>query len=701
MGVSVKVWSYDSETHLIKPGLLAPRMVCGTWAARLDYKTTFVVPELEVAETFDRDYQETIVFKGIGTRERGLDRLEERLSDDGTIIVGHNTAYDLGVAVANRPRLIVPVFMKYEKGLVHDTMIRQQLIDIATGEMKFFEDEDGDQIKTTYTLADLSYRLLKKWLKKEDTWRLKYALLDGVPLLEWPEDARKYAIDDAVTTLEVWEKQEVIAGVGATCEGIPNSVEQHQAAWALHLMSMWGVRTDGEMVAKLRESLSAELAEKMIALRPTGLFKIAPARINRKKEHVPEKVSKNMAAIHQRVAEAYTRKAIEEANAQGKEPDLEHAVPLTESGKNIAADKKTLKESGDKDLAALAEAGAVSKLLDTYVPVLESGTRVPITPRYNVLVETGRTSCSKPNIQNPPRKGGVRECFVARPGYVYAFSDYDTLELRSLAQVCLDMIGRSEMAEALRRGEDLHLSLAAEMMGITLADAKARFDAGDAEVKEYRQQAKPANFGFPGGMAAQSFREYAEGYGIFLTVEQAEEIHETWFGKWTEMSPYFALIKELTESGQPIVQVRSGRVRGGASFCAAANGFFQGLAADGAKEACWLVAKECYVDKTSPLYGCRPVFFIHDELGLEIPFTNFGPERSAAAAERLSVVMIEAMKRWIPDVPISCKPVMVRRWFKGAEQVKVDIDGRPTLVPCKPVTVEKDGKKKTTWMADL
>lgn len=694
----MKVWSYDSETHLIKQGLLTPRMVCGTWAERSDFGPQTTVtdawPSADLEENIGRDYQEKFVMRGIATRETGLDRLEEKLADDGSIIVGHNTAYDLGVAVANRPRLIVPVFLKYENGQVHDTMIRQQLIDIATGEMKFFEDEDGDQIKTTYTLADLSYRLLKKWLKKTDTWRLKYALLDGVPLHEWPEDARRYAIDDAVTTLEVWEKQEELAG-----GPIPNSADQHRAAWALHLMSAWGVRTDGEMVAKLRATLTAELAEKMIALRPTGLFKIAPARVNRKKELIPEKVTRHMKAIHQRVVDAYTRKAEEESERTGKL--VEPQIPLTESGKNIASDKKTLKESGDKDLASLAEAGAVAKLLDTYVPVLESGTQVPITPRYNVLVETGRTSASKPNIQNPPRKGGVRECFVARPGCVYAFSDYDTLELRSLAQVCLDMLGRSDMAEALRRGEDLHLSLAAEMMRITLAEAKTRFDAGDAEIKEYRQQAKPANFGFPGGMAAQSFREYAEGYGITLTFEQAEEIHTTWFRKWSEMAEYFDRVKAMTEYGQPIVQVRSGRVRGGASFCAAANGFFQGLAADGAKEACWLVAKECYTDKTSPLYGCRPVFFIHDELGLEIPYDAFGPERSAVAAERLSTVMIEAMKRWIPDVPISCKPVMVRRWFKGAEPVKVDIGGRPTLVPCKPVTTEKDGKKKTAWVADL
>ncbi len=235
------------------------------------------------------------------------------------------------------------------------------------------------------------------------------------------------------------------------------------------------------------------------------------------------------------------------------------------------------------------------------------------------------------------------------------------------------------------------------MLGITLEEATTRFNAGDAEIKEYRQQSKPANFGFPGGMAAESFKEYAEGYGIFLTSAQAESIHATWFRKWPEMRAYFDAISNLTAFDNPITQLRSGRVRGGASFCAVANGFFQGLAADGAKDALWAVAVECYVDKSSPLFGTRPVFFIHDEIGIEIPYRWWGAERSAAAAERLSVVMIEAMKKWIPDIPISAKPIMVRRWFKGAEQVKAG----GVLVPCKPVTVEKDGKKKTTWAPDL
>jgi DNA polymerase I-like protein with 3'-5' exonuclease and polymerase domains len=252
------------------------------------------------------------------------------------------------------------------------------------------------------------------------------------------------------------------------------------------------------------------------------------------------------------------------------------------------------------------------------------------------------------------------------------------------------------MAVALRKDEDLHLSFAADMLGVSYAEALQRKNSGDSEVSELRQFAKICNFGFPGGLSAPSFVEYAEGYGVTVEPEKAKFLRDAWFKRWTEMKPYFNIVSAASESGEPITQIRSGRVRGGATYCAIANGWFQGLASDGAKEACWRVAKECYVITESPLFGARPVFMIHDELGLELPYAVWGAERSAKAAERLREIMIEAMQRWVPDVPITCRPVMMMRWFKGAEQVFVN----GVLVPAKPVTEVKDGKKRTTWVAD-
>jgi DNA polymerase I-like protein with 3'-5' exonuclease and polymerase domains len=308
---------------------------------------------------------------------------------------------------------------------------------------------------------------------------------------------------------------------------------------------------------------------------------------------------------------------------------------------------------------------------------------------------------------------GVRECFIPRPGYVFAFADYSGLELCTLAQVCLDWFGESEMAEALQAGQDLHLALAADMLGITYEEAKKRAKDGDNEVKHYRQLSKICNFGLPGFMGSKTFVEYAEGYGVILTEQESKDLKDAWLKKWGVMQLYFKKILDLYESGEPFEQIRSGRLRGGATLCATANTAFQGLAADGAKRALWFVARECYLENPwekipdpitgtthkgrTSLFGCRPTLFIHDEIGMECPFDEVHPEKAAAAAERLSAVMVAAMTYFVPDVPIKADPVIVRRWYKGAEPVRQN----GILVPCKPVEEVIAGKKRTHWVADL
>lgn len=307
----------------------------------------------------------------------------------------------------------------------------------------------------------------------------------------------------------------------------------------------------------------------------------------------------------------------------------------------------------------------------------------------------------------------TRECFIPRPGNVFAFADYSTLELCTLSEVCVEWFGRSDMADALNAGQDLHLALAADILGISYDEAKKRSKAGDAEIKHYRQLSKVANFGLPGGLGAKTFVEYAEGYGVVITEEQATELKNAWFRKWGIMRRYFERITDLVDSGKPIPQLYSGRLRGEVPFCAAANGMFQGLAADGAKEALWLVARECYLpnpwsekpdpvsglihSNPTPLFGCRPNLFIHDEIGMEVPYGPGREVQASNATERLSAVMVAAMKRWVRHVPVKAEPVMVRRWFKGAEPVRVN----GIIVPSKPVKVMKNGKEATEWVADL
>lgn len=300
------------------------------------------------------------------------------------------------------------------------------------------------------------------------------------------------------------------------------------------------------------------------------------------------------------------------------------------------------------------------------------------------------------------------------PPWVYSFCDYDTAELRALAQVCIWLLGWSDLGDALRGGLDPHLALAADILGISYEEALARYEAGDSEVAEMRQLCKVANFGYPGGLGPEKFVMYAHGYDAKLKaivdLKMSRQLRDAWFRRWREMRKFFACVSAAVgdDGHGALQQFGSRRVRGGCNFTAGANTTFQGLIADGAKRAGWALARECYLGDwmhppegakelelhsngfPSPLFGSRPVLFMHDEFGLEIPYGN----RFAAsfAARRQATVQRLAMQSIIPDVPIKCGATMMRRWYKGAKAVQVD----GVLVPSRPE--KRDGK--TVWVHD-
>jgi DNA polymerase I-like protein with 3'-5' exonuclease and polymerase domains len=245
--------------------------------------------------------------------------------------------------------------------------------------------------------------------------------------------------------------------------------------------------------------------------------------------------------------------------------------------------------------------------------------------------------------------------------------DYDTIELRALAQVHLDWFGDSALARAFQNGSDPHLLLAAQLLGVSYSDAESRRYSGD--VLKMRQLAKVMNFGFAGGLSATSFVDYAKGYGVVLNEDpraaevKATRLRDEWFRRWGEMRRYFRRISRMTRVGPcTIEQPWSGRIRGGVSFCSAANSFFQGLTADGCKLALVSFSKACYLaSKSSPLYGVRPLIFLHDEILAE------GPAGTAHEwSTEMQRIMVEEMSKVIPAIPVTVEAVLMDRWYKAA-----------------------------------
>ena len=314
-------------------------------------------------------------------------------------------------------------------------------------------------------------------------------------------------------------------------------------------------------------------------------------------------------------------------------------VPRTESGE-VGIGRDVLRESGDEFLRSVADHDEGKKIPNTYVPFFRTarpplaghaadcpsqaeGRRrractcpgpyyeVPLVLRPNPILETGRTSYDGV-IQLMPRAGGVRECIVARPGYVFSSEDYKAGEMVTHAQSCIWIVGASRLADALNHGLDAHLDGAAGIIGITYEEATRRKKAGDKQILGLRQAYKPANFGFPGRMGAAKLviqqrkqgpdtpcergpallaggvRGYkglrfcilmgrADACGEIKITEHkgrqyppickacvgcAEDLRRAWLDHWPENAPYFEHVKRVDESGAPVVQHVSKRRAG-------------------------------------------------------------------------------------------------------------------------------------------
>lgn len=628
---------FDTETELIGPGRLAPKLV-----------VLSVMLEGAAPRLIDR-----------WTAPAAFRVLLKRALRGEIELVGCNVAFDLAVFCKSDRTLIPLVFAALDAGGVYDVRIAEVLRACALDRLEY-DPEIGRP--PTFALAELETKYLgsdrSAEKKAPDAWRLRYAELADVPVEDWPPDARAYCEADARGPVEVALAQRRVNG------GDPPMLrESIRHAFALHLMSARGVRTDGAAVRALRLHLE-ELVE------------AASARLK-------------AAGILRRDGTEDTRETKRRVRAA-----LGDAAPLTATGKRVLDDVGELTEDQrvkytSTDDEALDACEGVDPVLDlwrevkrdrkelgTFVPVLERGALWPINARFNPIVATFRTSCKDPNLQQQPRRSGVRECFVPRPGYVLCSVDYHVAELCSLAQCLLDLFGASAMADELRAGRDLHVVFASDLAGISYDEAKALAKAKDSRIKELRQAAKAANFGIPGGLGAAALARYAKGYGVILSEVEAVDLRNKWLARFPEMRAYFRHVSDQCRGGTfRYVHPRTGFVRGGVGYTDGCNHAFQHLTAAGAKEALYRVTREAYTDPYSALWGTYPLIFVHDEIIAEVP-----EDRAHEAAHRIAEVMVATMNLYTPDVPARAEPALMRRWYKSADPVYVD--GR--LVPWEP-----------------
>ncbi len=435
--------AWDCETHLFGPGRMAPPVVCLSWA------TSDGASGLEVGPAPIRGW----LHAALGEARRGR-----------ALLVGHVVAYDAACILASFPEVWGKLWSAYRSDRVTCTMIREKLLDIAEGEFGGGWGKGGKWVKHGYSMQDIAARRLGLEIAKgEDTWRTRYAELDGVPKDQWPQEAVDYAVKDAEITLAIYLDQEKRGKV-------PTQFEDTRADLALRLMSVWGVETDQHQVASVWESTTKRMLELAGPLVESGLAR----GMSSGGAHEAPTLSTSLVAIREAVTAHYP----------GGDP------PRTEKTDAVKTGKDVIRLCPYEPLQQLVEFNALRKAANTYLakyfePVIHASF-------YAVGAASDRTSCRNPNMQNQPRLPGVRECFHARDGYLFLACDFDAQEMRTLAQSCLDVVGQSRLAERFRadRHFDPHLEFAAGLLGITVEEAKARKAEGDPEIKHTRQLSK-------------------------------------------------------------------------------------------------------------------------------------------------------------------------------------------------------------------
>lgn len=293
-------------------------------------------------------------------------------------------------------------------------------------------------------------------------------------------------------------------------------------------------------------------------------------------------------------------------------------------------------------VAALSRYRAVAKQLSTYLrplPKMLHPKTGRLHPQYSQIAAwTGRMSCYAPNIQQIPRGGDFRGCFVAPEGRRLLIADYPQIELRVVAQITRER----RMIDAYARGLDLHSLTASLILGKTMESISG----------QERQYAKAVNFGLIYAMGAEGLRLSAQqSYGVAMTHEQAADFRRLFFEAYPAIRDWHtALARRRSPEGRTLTGRRYSFPKW-YGLPAHSNAPVQGTAADILKRALGGLAVK--LAGTDAFIAAA----IHDEIIMECP-----QEEAEYYGAVLKREMEEAADSILPDVPTKVEVRIAGNW---------------------------------------
>jgi len=321
----------------------------------------------------------------------------------------------------------------------------------------------------------------------------------------------------------------------------------------------------------------------------------------------------------------------------------------------------------------------LSKAVNSYgVKFLEKvhPTTGRIHSSYRQILNTGRISSSKPNLQNITATSKYRSCFVPQhEDNTLLVTDYSSQESRIMA----DISGDKNLVEFFLYGDgDLHSHTARKMF-------KTKVDKNTNT--HLRSMAKVLNFGIPYGMSAYKLSRDFE-----IPLKEAERFIEQWFAAYPGLRLHFERAKSFVRDNgyiliDPITKRRfyphyhklyleakafidrwlayrwkvpkifwstfysaKGKIEREAQ-----NYQIQGTGASMTKLACILLRE--YIRENNMWEQVKIVNTVHDEIVLECP-----KDLTPILKDKVKCFMEEAGSRLCSLVPMVANPVVADFW---------------------------------------
>lgn len=273
---------------------------------------------------------------------------------------------------------------------------------------------------------------------------------------------------------------------------------------------------------------------------------------------------------------------------------------------------------------------------------------------FKQILNTGRISSTKPNLQNIPSDKRYRECFIPEEGNVYIDCDYGGQETVILANVS----GEENISYLINTNGDMHSF-------VTRRVFPELMDLSDDEIKnnhkDKRQISKAA--GFAVNYGGNGFT-IAKNLGI--STEEGDKVYDAYFEAFPTLKEYFTRVQNLAlRKGYILIDNITNRKRyfnppknnkeKHSIMKNALNSPIQGTGGSMTKLACIYFYR--WIEENNLFNKVKLVNVVHDELLVECT-----EDMKYIVSDKVEECMIQAADVWCKDVKMKADAQISNKW---------------------------------------